>query len=149
MQMWIRCCRQALALLLAVATLAIGPIGPMVNSARAELVTTASVIVAEDDVEGARERIAALLAREDVREQLEAFGVNADETGARVASLSDQEIARLDSRLASLPAGQDFLTAVASILIVTVLVLFLTDVLGWTDVFSFVKPQFEVKKRQR
>ncbi|MBW2279992.1 MAG: PA2779 family protein, partial [Deltaproteobacteria bacterium] len=90
MQVWIQCCRQGLALLMAVATVAIGP---MVSSARAELVTTASMLAPADDLEGARDRVAAVLARDDVREQLAAFGLDADETGARVASLSDSEIA--------------------------------------------------------
>ncbi|MBW2414013.1 MAG: PA2779 family protein [Deltaproteobacteria bacterium] len=146
MQVWIQCCRQGLALLMAVATVAIGP---MVSSARAELVTTASMLAPADDLEGARDRVAAVLARDDVREQLSAFGLDADETGARVASLSDAEIAELDARLASLPAGQDFVAVVGSLLILTVLVLFLTDVFGWTDVFSFVNPQFEVKRTDR
>ena len=146
MQTWIQCCRQTLALLLAVATVMTGP---MVSSARAELVTTASMLAPAGDLEAARQRIAALLAREDVREQLEAFGVSADETDARIASLSDEEIAQLDARLASLPAGQDFLGLVAGILVAMVLVLFVTDLFGWTDVFPFINPQFEVKKAER
>ena len=43
----------------------------------------------------ARERIATLLERRDVRTQLEAYGVNAAAVQARVAALTDDEAAQL------------------------------------------------------
>ena len=136
-QTWTRSCRQTLALLLVAATVAIGPV---VSSARAELVTTAAAIAAADDLDGARERVAALLGRDDIRRQLESLGVSPAEADARIASLSDREIGQLDARIAALPAGQDFLALVATILVITVLALLVGDLLGWTDVFSFINP---------
>ncbi len=147
MQTWIRYSRQSLSLLLALAMLAVGP---LVNSARAELVTTAA-LTPQVEAESARERVVALLARNEVRGQLESLGVDPAEAEARIASLSDREIAQLDTRIASLPAGQDFLALVTSILILTILGFFVTDLLGWTDVFPFVNeiPRGEAKSRNR
>ncbi len=141
------CARPTLALLLAAGIIALGP---MANSARAELVSTATMM-ASQDAEAARERVAAMLAREDVRNQLQDLGVGPDEAQARIASLSDREIVQLDSQLSALPAGKDFLALVASILIVTVLALLISDIMGWTDVFSFVRahPRNGAKSRSR
>ena len=139
------CVRPTLALLLAAGIIALGP---MANSARAELVSTAT-LMASQDAAAARERVSAMLARQDVQNQLEDLGVGSDEASARIASLSDREIVQLDARISALPAGKDFLALAASILIVTVLVLLISDLLGWTDVFSFVKelPRGEAKSR--
>ena len=139
------CVRPTLALLLAAGIIALGP---MANSARAELVSTAT-LMASQDAAAARERVSAMLARQDVQKQLEDLGVGSDEASARIASLSDREIVQLDARISELPAGKDFLALAASVLIVTVLVLLISDMLGWTDVFSFVKelPRGEAKSR--
>jgi hypothetical protein len=52
-----------------------------------------------------RDRILALLQRDEVRAQLEAYGVGPAEARARVESLSDREIARIAARLGEEPAG--------------------------------------------
>ncbi|MDH3472906.1 MAG: PA2779 family protein [Rhodospirillales bacterium] len=52
-----------------------------------------------------RDRILALLQRDEVRAQLEAYGVGPAEAQARVESLSDREIARIAARLGEEPAG--------------------------------------------
>ena len=139
------CARQTLALLLAVGMVALGP---MANQARAEIVSTATMR-ASQDAGVARARVAAILARDDVRNQLQNLGVSPNEAEARIASLSDREIAQLDSRLAALPAGKDFLALVVSILVLAVLALLVSDLLGWTDVFPFVNelPRGEAKSR--
>lgn len=141
------CARRTLAVLLAIGMVALGPLA---NSARAEVVSTA-MIRATQDAEAARSRVALILAREDVRDQLQSLGVSPDEAEARIASLSDREIAQLDARLAAVPAGKSFLALVASILIVTVLVLLFSDLLGWSDVFPFVQPlpRGDSKSRKR
>lgn len=128
--------RRALSLALVAATIALGP---LTNTARAEIVTTQTAFAARD-AEAARARVGALLARDEVRRQFRAVGVEPAEAAARIASLTDAEIAALDARIEELPAGKDFLVLVASILVLTVLILLITDLFGWTDVFSFVNP---------
>jgi hypothetical protein len=85
---------------------------------------------------GQRERVNQTLERADVRARLAQLGVNADDVKARVAALSDDEVAQIAGKMDALPAGGDLLGAVVLIF----LVLLITDILGFTKVFPFTKP---------
>lgn len=82
-----------------------------------------------------RERLAVLLARADLRAQLEAKGVRPADVQARIDALSDEEVAQLAGRIDALPAGGDVVGAIVFVF----LVLLITDFLGWTKVFPFTK----------
>jgi hypothetical protein len=129
------CLRSVLVVALAWGILLLGPAG---NVARAELVSTASVLDARAE-QGAHARVRAFLARDDVREQLRGLGVDPAETEARVASLSDAEAQALAGRLDTLHAGGDAIGVIVGAALLVFLVLLLTDILGLTDVFNFVK----------
>lgn len=76
------------------------------NLAQAAMVTTDQVI--EDSmVADERARVMDFMARQDVRQELQALGVDPDEATRRTANLSDQEIRQIAGRLDQLPAGQD------------------------------------------
>jgi hypothetical protein len=77
-------------------------------------------------------RVHAVLDRDDVRAALEARGVSPADAAARVAALSDAELAGLADQLDTLPAGGDLL-AVIGIVFVVLLILELT---GVTDIFK-------------
>lgn len=57
------------------------------------------------EVASDRERIAAVLDREEVRTRLAAYGVDPAEAKARVAALTDEEATRLAAEIDALPAG--------------------------------------------
>jgi hypothetical protein len=82
-----------------------------------------------------RGQLLTALHREDVRNELVAMGVDPQAAQERVAALSDAEINSLNGRIRTLPAGGDVLGVAVFIF----LVLLLTDILGYTDVFPFVK----------
>ena len=84
-----------------------------------------------------RQRIAAILERESVRDQLAAHGVGIEQAQARVAALTDAEAAELAARIEAMPAGGVDVLGVA---LVVFLVLLLTDILGYTKIFPFTKP---------
>jgi len=75
------------------------------------------------------------LARQDVQEQLVNLGVDQADAVARVNSMSQEELVALNGKLEKLPAGGDAL----SVVLLVFLVLLLTDILGYTDIFPFVK----------
>jgi hypothetical protein len=102
--------------------------------ASAAMVGTAAVIDGQQ-ASLDRGRLLAALNREDVRKQLEALGVDPKAAQQRVAALSDEEIHSLDGRIQDLPAGGDVL----AVALIVFLVLLLTDILGYTNVFPFVK----------
>ena len=86
---------------------------------------------------GQRERINRLLERADVQSRLEARGVKAADVKARVAAMTDDEVAQVAERIDSLPAGGE---GIIGALLIIFLVLLLTDILGFTKVFPFTKP---------
>ena len=107
--------------------------------ARAGLVTTEQV-VEQRTAASDRERLTAILLRDDVRQQMEALGVDRDEALERLASLSDQEIQKIAGRIDELPAGQSVLVGVLIAAGVVLIALVITDLLGLTDVFAVINP---------
>jgi hypothetical protein len=131
-----RCLSKSLALAVAAALFVTSlPIG----AARAGMVTT-DQLVEQRAAAGDRERLAAILLRDDVRQQMEALGVNRDEAIARLASLSDQEIQQIAGRIDEMPAGQSVLVGVLIVAGAVLLGLLITDLLGITDVYAVVNP---------
>jgi hypothetical protein len=104
-------------------------------TARADIVGTAEVLGAQPGTEQ-HGRLQALLERADVAERLQALGVSPADVRERVARLSDEEVAAIDGKLERLPAGG---SDVLGFILVIFLVLLFTDLMGWTDVFPFVK----------
>jgi hypothetical protein len=124
-----------IAHVVALAVLALSLHAPV---AHAGLASTESVL-ATTPMHQERDRISALLARDEVRAQLLAYGVRPETVQARVDSLTDQEIHSLAGRLDQLPAGGDGLGSVLGIALIVFLVLLFTDIMGWTTVFPFTK----------
>jgi hypothetical protein len=110
-----------------------------IGAARAGLVTT-DQLVEQRTAASDRERLAAILLRDDVRQQMEALGVDRDEAIARLASLSDHEVQQIAGQIDELPAGQNLLVGVLIIAGAVLLGLVITDLLGLTDVFTVVRP---------
>ena len=101
--------------------------------AHAGLIGSAAVIDAAAHSERERNlsRVQATLARADVRQQMQALGVDADAAAARVAALSDSELSQLSARIDQAPAGGEIL----AILGLMFLVLLILDYIGVTKIF--------------
>jgi len=112
--------------------------GAPIPSAQAELVATDRI--ESNASSSARERMNSLFDRADVRKALESHGVNAADAKARVAALSDGEVAQVAEKFDSLPAGGDGLGSVLGVALIVFLVLLITDILGFTKVFPFTRP---------
>ncbi len=106
--------------------------------AQAGMVTTDQVLDAAQ-LEQTREDLIAFLARDDVRQQLEALGVDPEEASARAANMTDAEVTQLAGQLEQLPAGQDALGAILGAIVLIFVVLLVTDILGLTNIFPFVR----------
>lgn len=103
-------------------------------TANAALVET-DVVVDHALAEQGRARIMALVNREEVRAQLEARGVTTEQARARVDALTDDEALQIAGKLDQLPAGGDIIGAAIFVFIV----LLVTDILGYTKIFSFTR----------
>ncbi len=82
-----------------------------------------------------RERIRTFFDREDVRKELQTQGIDAQAANARVDALTDDEVHKVAGNLDKMPAGGDILGLLFTIFIV----LLITDILGFTKVFSFTR----------
>ena len=111
--------------------------GP-VQSGMAAMVGTETMIEASRGQE-ARNRLNQLLVREDVRQALINQGIDPGEARARIDSLSDAEAMEVADKLDQLPAGSGALELILVIALIVFLVLLITDITGYTDIFPFVK----------
>ncbi|MFA7504605.1 MAG: PA2779 family protein [Burkholderiaceae bacterium] len=107
------------------------------HTAQATLIGTEQVAQASANRTDDRSRIEAALARDDVRERLQDFGVDPQQARERVAALTDAEAARLAGVLDDAPAaaGPGVLGAVLFVFVL----LLVTDILGLTKVFPFTR----------
>ncbi len=112
--------------------------GPQ-QAAMAALVGTDSVLDAAR-VQNARETVRALMAREDIQAALVRQGIDPAEAAARAEALSDSEAVRLADAAESLPAGgASAILIVVGALVLVFIILLITDILGYTNLFPFTK----------
>jgi len=95
-------------------------------------VVGAEAFISVTDRHASLDRVNAVLARTEVRRELERLGVDPLQTEARVAALSDQELQSLATDLEGLPAGGSLL-ATAGIVFVVLLIL---ELVGVIDIFK-------------
>ena len=112
-------------------------LGSYMPTGRAAIIGTEAVATA-NQVQNERDHLNQLLARDDVESYLLAQGVEPASVQARVDSLTDAEVHALASRLDQYPAGEGFGTLL-TIAFLAFLTLLITDILGYTDIFPFVK----------
>lgn len=115
--------------------LAAALLGAQAAPVQAAMVGTAQVLAAEQGRLD-RDKLVSLLEREDLQRQLSALGVDVQHAKERVAALTDAEVTRINQRLTELPAGGSALGVVVFIFVVFII----TDALGVTDIFTFVRP---------
>ncbi len=109
-----------------------------VQSAQATLVTTEQVAASQGVTSptAQREHVNSVLERADVVAGLQERGVSVEQARARVAALTDDEVAQVSSTLATAPAGAaDAIGVILTIFIV----LLITDILGFTKIFPFTR----------
>ena len=66
-------------------------------------------------------------------------GIDPLEANARIDSLSDAEALAVADKLDQLPAGSGALEVVLIVALIVFLTLLVTDIMGYTDIFPFVK----------
>jgi hypothetical protein len=87
----------------------------------------------------ARNQIKTILAREDAQAVLRAQGIDPLEAMARVDTLTDAEAQRIADEIEELPAGGNFFVTFILVVGIIVIILIITDALGYTNVFTFVR----------
>lgn len=104
---------------------------------QAAMVGTADMLQ-QQDRDLARAKVVSFMERQDVANYLNALGVDADEAKARVSTMTDDEVAMLADKIDHMPAGGDAVGFLVAVAIILFLVLVITDMIGVTDVFTFI-----------
>jgi hypothetical protein len=127
---------QRLALILTVWVLSLTVPCTSVYAARIE---TGTVLKTRNQVREARDNLQRLFARDDIQSGLTAQGIDPAEARARLDCLSDDEILRMAGQLEELPPGGNGGTwgIVGIAVVVAFIILLITDLLGYTDMFDF------------
>jgi len=112
----------------------LGFFGSVTLPVQAAMISTPDVIQSQQS-QYDREQLFSLLDRDDVQEKLVSMGVAPELVQERINSMTDFEIAQLNQQINDMPAG-GILGAVVLIFVVFVI----TDVIGATDIFPFVRP---------
>jgi len=121
-----------LTALLAVSILFVS-VQPAVNAA---MISTSDLVATE---QSRIDRVFLLnsLEREEVQTALTSQGVDLEMAKQRVASMTDEEVRALNQKMDEMPAGSGIVITV----VVVFLVLLITDIVGWTDVYPLVDKQ--------
>ena len=100
--------------------------------ARAALIGTLQAVEASGTRAQSLEIVNSTLAREQVRSQLQAMGVDPAAVEARIARLTDSELQSLADRMQHLPAGGDALAVIGIVFVVLIIL----ELVGVIDIFK-------------
>ena len=99
------------------------------------------VAVESERAEKSREDLIQLISRENIEKYLIAQGIDPVEVKSRIDSLTDAEAIALADQIEELPAGGGAVGIIIGAALIVFLVLLVTDILGYTDIFPFVEAQ--------
>ena len=109
------------------------------QSVLAAMIETEATLEITAEGQEARNAIKTILAREDAQAVLRAQGIDPLEAMARVDSRTDTEARRIAGEIEDLPAGGGFLVTFLLVVGIIVVILIITDAMGYTNVFTFVR----------
>ena len=126
---------QTLTCVLFAAFIAVTPV-----ALHADMVDTPSILASEQGyVQGGgllqSAQSGSLIAREEVRYQLESLGVSPSLAAERVDAMTDSQLQQLAFRLEEMPAGGN---AALGVVVTVLVILLLLEILGVTDIFNKV-----------
>jgi len=96
------------------------------------------VTIYNNKADEARDYLKSLISRSDINEALISQGIDPDEAKIRIESLTDSEAIAIADQIEQLPAGGSAIGIIIGAALIIFLVLLVTDILGYTDVFPFV-----------
>jgi hypothetical protein len=107
-----------------------------VMSAQAAMIGTQQIVSQATSVAD-QDKVRRFLDQDVARQQLQAWGVDPGLIDDRIASLTDSELSRINQEIDNLHAGG---SSILGVLLVIFIVFVITDVIGATDIFPFIKP---------
>ncbi|MFT4256700.1 MAG: PA2779 family protein [Pseudoxanthomonas sp.] len=115
------------------ALIAIAVVSGTCTQAYAGVITTQQALSAEARA-ATEQQVRTALARDDVRQAMQHYGVNPADADARLASLSDAELLQLQGKMDRLPVGGGVLAVIGVVFVV----LLILELVGVTNIFNKV-----------
>ncbi|MEH6463141.1 MAG: PA2779 family protein [Shewanella psychromarinicola] len=106
-----------------------------ISTAYAGVVSSEQVIVQQQNIYN-KQQVLEMFNSAEVQDKLVALGVSLEDAEMRIASMTDQEINQLNTQMNDMPAAAGVVGVVVTVLVVLVVL----DLVGVTDVFSFIRP---------
>ncbi|UJF21441.1 PA2779 family protein [Shewanella sp. OMA3-2] len=106
-----------------------------ISSTYAGVISSEQVIVQQQSIYN-KQQVLEMLDNVEVQDKLVALGVSIDDAEMRIASMTDQELNQLNTQMNEMPAAAGIVGVVVTVLVVLVVL----DLVGVTDVFSFIRP---------
>lgn len=122
--------QKCISMLLTIALMSIS-----INSSYAAMISN-DIVINHVQHNNAKAELLQTINRSDIKQQLLSMGVKPEDIESRINLMTREEIAQLNHQFDELPAGGDILGIILIIFIVFVI----TDVIGATDIFPFIKP---------
>jgi len=110
----------------------------LVQASWAQMVSTEALFQQSVTV-SSKEKVIQFTAREDVAKILGQMDVDPKMIEERVASMTDEEISEIAYQIGTLPAGGSAVGSLVGAAVFVFVVLLITDILGFTKVFSFTR----------
>jgi len=107
----------------------------------ASIVSTTE-LVNKQTVQAEKLRLANLLSQDQVRSQLVSMGVDPQDAIKRLDNMTDEEVQSFAAQMDQLPTGSGIL----ELAVIVFLVLLVTDLMGYTNIFPFVKHTVNEKR---
>lgn len=85
----------------------------------------------QSELQMQRDSVLNLMALEDVQSAMMAYGISATDIESRINNLTEAELLQIQGQLDQLPAGQDALGVILTLLLIFILL----DLAGVTDIF--------------
>ncbi|MCL5974948.1 MAG: PA2779 family protein [Gammaproteobacteria bacterium] len=113
----------------------LGFFGSVTLPAQAAMISTPDVIQSQQS-QYEREQLSTMLDRSDIQDKLVSMGVAPESVQERINSMTDFEVAQLNQQINDMPAG----SGIVGIIVLLFVVFVITDAVGATDIFPFVRP---------
>ena len=107
-----------------------------ISTTYAGVISSEQVIVQQKNIYN-KQQVIAMLSNVDVQNKLVALGVSMEDAEMRIASMTDQELNQLNTQMNDMPAAAG---GVVGVVVTVLVVLVVLDLVGITDVFSFIRP---------
>lgn len=107
-----------------------------ISTTYAGVISSEQVIVQQKNIYN-KQQVIAMLSNVDVQNKLVALGVSMEDVEIRIASMTDQELNQLNTQMNDMPAAAG---GVVGVVVTVLVVLVVLDLVGVTDVFSFIRP---------